>query len=62
MFMHDIRLTTNNNIYRIETANQDNILKLISLSYDKPFGMSRKYLKLRKMFRDYNGDFLIEEE
>lgn len=58
MFMHDIRLTTNNNMYRIETANQDNI----SLSYDKPFEMSRKYLKLRKMFRDYNGDFLIEEE
>lgn len=60
--MCDIHLTINNGMYRIETANQANILKLISLSYDKPFGMSRKFLKLQKMFRDYNGDFLVDCE
>lgn len=39
LYMCDIHLTINNGMYRIETANQANILKLISLSYDKPFGM-----------------------
>lgn len=65
MYMKDIHTTiTKDNLYRIESANQDNILKLISLSYNKPFGMSRKYTSLRKMFRDYNNDFLLcnEEE
>ena len=50
------------NMYRIETASQDNILNLIALVYNKPFGMERKYKILRKMFRDYNGDFLLEKE
>ena len=60
MYMKDIRVSIDkNNLYRIETANQDNILKLITLSYDKPFGMSRKYINLRRMFRDYNSDFLL---
>lgn len=62
LYMKDIRLTTNREMYRIETANQNNILKLITLVYDKPYGMSRKYLKLRKMFRDYNSDLLLEED
>lgn len=26
------------------------------MSYNKPFGMERKYQELRKTFRDYNGD------
>lgn len=62
MYMKDIHLVkTAEDLYRIETANQDNILKLITLSYDKPFGMSRKYKKLRKTFRDYNSDLLLEK-
>ena len=61
MFMKDIRMTIDKNgLYRIETANLSNINKLIALSYDKPFGMSRKYTILRKMFRDYNNDSLYE--
>lgn len=39
----------------VETALQTNIYKLITLVYDKPFGMTRKYNKLRKTFRDYNS-------
>ena len=34
-------------IWHISSADYSNILKLITLSYDKPFGMSRKYNKLR---------------
>lgn len=61
MFMKDIRISIDrNNLYRVETANLSNINKLIALSYDKPFGMSRKYTFLRKMFRDYNNDALYE--
>lgn len=60
--MIDMRVTDiGGGMYRIETANQQNILKLISIVYDKPYGMSRKYTKLRKMFRDYNSDLLLEE-
>ena len=62
LYMADIRLCIDKNeMYRIETANQDNILKLITLCYNKPFGMSRKYINLRKMFRDYNNDLLLEK-
>lgn len=61
-FMTDIHIRKNEqNLYRIETANQFNILKLIALVYDKPFGMQRKYTELRKTFRDYNKDFLLED-
>lgn len=61
-YMMDMRVTDiGGGMYRIETANQQNILKLISIVYDKPYGMSRKYTKLRKMFRDYNSDLLLEE-
>jgi hypothetical protein len=31
------------------------------MSYNKPFGMARKYEKIRKTFRDYNKDLLLEE-
>lgn len=62
LFMKDIRVYQDkNNLYRIETANQDNILKLIVLCYNKPFGMNRKYTHLQKMFRDYNNDLLLGE-
>lgn len=63
LFMIDINCRQNENgLWRIETANQHNILKLISLVYDKPFGMNRKYALLRKTFRDYNKDVLLEDD
>ena len=46
-------------LWRIDTANQQNILKLLSLVYDKPYGMSRKYNLIRETFRDYNKDNLL---
>lgn len=62
LFMKDIRVYQDKNeLYKIETANQDNILKLIVLCYNKPFGMNRKYTHLQKMFRDYNNDLLLGE-
>lgn len=55
LFMKDISITKGNDgIWLIGTALQSNIFKLIVLVYDKPYGMSRKYLKLRETFRDYN--------
>ena len=39
-----------------------NILKLIALVYNKPFGMNRKYNNLRKTFRDYNNDALLDKD
>lgn len=62
-FMEDIHVSQNKaKIYRIETANQYNILKLIALVYNKPFGMNRKYNELRKTFRDYNNDALLDKD
>lgn len=59
-FMEDLHIRkTEENLYRIETANQFNILKLIAIVYNKPFGMNRKYIEIRKTFRDYNKDFFI---
>ena len=46
-------------LWRIDTANQQNILKLLILIYDKHYGMSRKYNLLRETFRDYNKDNLL---
>lgn len=31
------------------------------LVYDSPFGMSRKYNKIRATFRDYNRDILLSK-
>ena len=63
LFMIDIHVKQNEfGLWRIETANQHNILKLISLVYDRPFGMNRKYTLLRKTFRDYNKDVLLEDD
>lgn len=62
-FMEDIHIRqSEQGIYRIETANQYNILKLIALVYNKPFGMNRKYNLLRKTFRDYNNDALLDKD
>lgn len=62
-FMDDISIRINSEgLYRIETANQYNILKLIALVYNKPFGMNRKYNNLRKTFRDYNNDALLDKD
>lgn len=61
LYMVDIHKRQNKSgIWRIETSNQYNLLKLIALVYNKPFGMMRKYNELRKTFRDYNNDALIE--
>lgn len=63
LFMKDISINQRKNgIWIVETALQSNIFKLIALVYDKPYGMSRKYIKLRETFRDYNlgnPDFLL---
>ncbi len=63
-FMTDIHKRQNieTGIWRIETSNQYNILKLIALVYNKPFGMNRKYNELRKTFRDYNKDVLLDKD
>jgi hypothetical protein len=62
-FMDDVSIRiSNEGLYRIETANQYNILKLIALVYNKPFGMNRKYNNLRKTFRDYNNDALLDKD
>ena len=62
LYMIDIhKRQTESGIWRIETSNQYNILKLIALVYNKPFGMMRKYNKLKKTFRDYNNDTLLDK-
>ena len=61
-FMDDITIRQNDEMFRIETANQYNVLKLIALVYNKPFGMNRKYHDLRKTFRDYNNDTLLDKD
>lgn len=59
-FFYELSMTQNNEgVWRIDTANQLNILKLISIVYPIPYGMSRKYELLRKTFRDYNKDNLL---
>ena len=61
-FMNDIHIRQGESgIYRVETADQFNIYKLIAIVYNKPFGMNRKYELLRKTFRDYNRVSLLEE-
>ena len=63
LFLQDIHVTkTHDDLYRIETANSLNILKLIALVYNQPFGMARKYNKIRKTFRDYNSNLLLYSE
>lgn len=63
MYMKDIKKrVSENGLWRIETALQENIEKLLALSYNKPFGMSRKYKKLTKTFRDYNSTSLSSKD
>lgn len=62
-FMDDIHCRqADSGLWRVDTSNQYNILKLIALVYNKPFGMNRKYTELRKMFRDYNKDILLDKD
>ena len=59
-FFQELNLSVNKDgVWRLETANQLNIIKLIANIYDTPYGMSRKYNLLRKTLRDYNGDNLL---
>lgn len=59
LYMKDVHISVMlDQYYRVETAYYPNLLKLLALVYDKPFGMSRKYELIRKMFRDYNGNLL----
>lgn len=61
MFMQDICVHQGkNNLYTVETYQILNIFKLLALSYNKPFGMQRKYNKIRETFRDYNNSFFLE--
>ena len=55
MFFQDVQIHSNNNIYIIETYQILNIMKLYALSYNKSFGMMRKYRKIGETFRDYNN-------
>lgn len=60
LFLRNINIYSINQkisiMYSIKIADQDNIQKIIALCYNKPFGMNRKYIKLRQTFRDYNKD------
>lgn len=60
LYLRNINISSNDSngclMYQIKIADQDNIQKIIALCYNKPFGMERKYIKLRQMFRDYNKD------
>ena len=65
MYMIDIhknfQINEYNGLWKIGSANHNNILKLITLSYDKPFGMERKYKEIRKTFNDYNNSALFTD-
>lgn len=55
MFMSDINISQQKSgIWIVGSSLQTNIFKLMAIVYDRPYGMSRKYNTLRKMFRDYN--------
>ena len=55
MFMADINISQQKSgIWIVGSSLQTNIFKLMAIVYDRPYGMSRKYNTLRKMFRDYN--------
>lgn len=60
LFFNELNLNCSaEGLWRLETANQKNILKLISTVYDEPYGMNRKYKLVRETFRDYNRDNLL---
>lgn len=67
MYMIDIRISsqdkgTGNLLWRVETSNINNIEKLLALTYDKPFGMNKKYDLIRQTFRDYNNSAFIQNK
>lgn len=47
---------TANGTWRIDTALEYNINILKDIIYSQPYGMARKYNKLRETFNDYNKD------
>jgi len=47
---------TANGTWRIDTALEYNINILKDIIYSHPYGMARKYNKLRETFNDYNKD------
>ncbi len=55
-FMEDLHVIQNpsTKIWLVESSLQTNIFKLMALVYDRPYGMRRKFILLREMFRDYN--------
>lgn len=63
MYMQDIVIFNKTNgdnlFYEINNSCLLNIYKLLALAYNKEFGMNRKYNKLKKTFRDYNGSNLL---
>lgn len=61
MYMMDLHVRETDQLYSIESADKNNIEKLLALSYNKPFGMMRKYNEIRKTFRDYNSNSLWDE-
>lgn len=64
LYMKDIKIYCNQNgLYEITSAKLDNLNILQVVVYDKPYGMKRKYKKLKETFRDYNKSiFDIEDE
>lgn len=58
-FMNDMHISQSKaGLWKIETSLQVNLFKLMAIVYPFPYGMSRKYNALRKMFRDYNRNNL----
>lgn len=56
-YMKDIHpLQATNGTWRIDTALEYNINILKDIIYSQPYGMARKYNKLRETFNDYNKD------
>ena len=56
-YMKDIHpYQTANGTWRIDTALEYNINILKDIIYNQPYGMARKYNKLRETFNDYNKD------
>lgn len=56
LYMKDIhKKKDSRGLYKVETADKENLIKLKVLCYDKHFGMERKYNFLTETFRDYNS-------
>lgn len=56
-YMKDIHsYQTTNGTWRVDTALEYNLYILRDIIYNRPYGMARKFEKLREMFNDYNKD------